>query len=285
MLAEAQQHCADLARAHARDQWLGALYAPPDRRGALMALASFDVEIRQARLRARDPNLAALRLAWWRGVVRGERDEEAAGNPVAVALRAAIDAFALPSEALEAMLDAKLQEIAPQDDFTLIAFEAFAEESEGARIKVASRICAEGLDLDSAGAHAPAGLALALVSMLLALPGKAGAAPTLFPTDVATGQGASRRDFDARNASAGVIAACSELRMLGQAKLADAEARLRASSPAILPAFIPLGAVRLDLESLKQNAKMPFDPPRQASPLRRQWAIWWWARRWYTPTH
>ena len=195
----------------------------------MFALASFDFEIREARLRARDPNLAALRLAWWRGVVRGERDEEAAGNPVAVALRAASKTFNLPDEALEAMLDARLQEIASQDDFTLAAFEALAAESEGAPLRLASRICAGGEDLDSAGVHAPAGMALALARMLLALPGKSGATPTVFPIDVASRHGASKSDIDARKASAAVAAACAELRALARAQLVEAEARLRAS--------------------------------------------------------
>jgi phytoene synthase len=278
-LAEARKHCAELARANARDQWLGALYAPPEARDALLALASFDHEIRQARQRARDPNLAAVRLAWWRGAVRGERDEEAAGNPAALALRAAVEAFALRRDWLEAMLDARLQEMAPQDDFTLAAFEAFAEESEGARLRLASWISGGGKDLDAASAHAPAGMALALTRMLGALPFRAGAAPTLFPVDVAARHDATVQDIDARRASAGVVAASAELRARAREKLAEAERRLKASPPAILPAFVPLGALRLDLDRLERNAAAPFDPPGEASPLRRQWAIWRWAQR------
>ena len=72
-LADAYEHCAVLARAHARDQWLGALYASANARGALFALASFDYEIRHALKRARDPNLTAIRLAWWREVISGDR--------------------------------------------------------------------------------------------------------------------------------------------------------------------------------------------------------------------
>ena len=106
-------------------------------------------------------------------------------------LRAAIDAYALPRAWLEAMLDARLQEIAPQDDFNLAAFRAFADESEGARLRLAARIAAGGDDLDQADAHAPAGMALALTRMLGELPFKAGAAPTLIPADVAARHGAS----------------------------------------------------------------------------------------------
>jgi phytoene synthase len=278
-LGEANRYCAALARASARDQWLGALYADASARDALCALAAFDYEIRQAPMRARDPNLAAMRLAWWRGAIAGERQDEAAGSPVALALSAAIDTYALPLASLEAMLDARLQEIAPQDDFNLAAFRAFADESEGARVRLASLIAAGGVDLDQASAHAPAGMALALTRMLGQLPFKAGSAPTLIPADVAARAGASAADLDARRASAGVIAACAELRAIARDELAKTERRLKASSPSILPAFAPLAPLRLDLDRLDRNAASPFDPPREVSPLRRQWTIWRWARQ------
>ena len=278
-LGEANRYCAALARAQNRDQWLGALYAEASARDALNALAAFDHEIRHALSRARDPNLAAMRLAWWRGAVAGERQDEAAGNPVALALSAAIEGYALPVASFEAMLDARLQEIAPQDDFNLAAFRAFADESEGARLRLAALIAAGGVELDQADAHAPAGMALALTRLLGQLPFKAGSAPTLIPADVAARHGATADDFAARRASAGVIAACAELRSLASDELAEAERRLHGADPAILPAFIPLGPVRLDLDRLDRNAARPFDPVGEVSPLRRQWAIWRWARR------
>ena len=277
-LADAIEYCAQLAREHARDQWLGALYASPAVRSALFALASFDFESRQALKRTRDPNLTAIRLAWWREVIAGERQAEAAGNPIALALRAATDAYALPQTWLEAMLDARLQEIAPQDDFSHVAFRAFADESEGARLRLASRIAAGGQDLDQSDAHAPAGMALALSRLLRELPFKAGSAPTLVPTDVAARHGVSIADFDARRTTPGVLAACGELRGLARDELAEAERRLKSSSPAILPAFIPLAPLRLDLDRVDRGADRPFDYRGEVSLLRRQWAIWRWAR-------
>ena len=177
------------------------------------------------------------------------------------------------------MLDARLQEIAPQEDFNLIAFRAFADESEGARLRLAARIAAEGQDLDPADAQAPAGMALALTRLLKELPFKAGSAPTLIPTDVAARHDVSVEDFDARRVSPGVLAACTELRGLARDELAEAERRLRSSSPAILPAFIPLAPLWLDLDRLDRNADRPFDDLSEVSPLRRQWAIWRSARK------
>ena len=278
-LAEAHKHCAALAREHAHDQWLAALYASAAGRDGLLALASFDHEIRQVGLRARDLNLAAMRLAWWRGVVRGERELEAAGSPVALALRAAMADFALPVDLIEAMLDARLQAMAPERSFDLAAFEAYAANREGARLRLASQIAAGGADFDAVGAHAPAGLALALTQTLADLPFRAGAGPTLIPVDVAARHGASGRDFDTRRTTEGVIAASAEMRVLALQSLAEAETRLKSAPQAILPAFAPLGALRLDLDRLERNANRPFELAGEASPFRRQWAIWRWARR------
>jgi 15-cis-phytoene synthase len=86
-------------------------------------------------------------------------------------------------------------------------------------------------------------------------------------------------DFDARRVSPGVLAACTELRGLARDELAEAERRLRSSSPAILPAFIPLAPLWLDLDRLDRNADRPFDDLSEVSPLRRQWAIWRSARK------
>ena len=251
----------------------------PSARDALFALAAFDHEIRQARTRARDPNLAALRLAWWRERRRGEREEEAAGNPVALALRAAIDGFSLPRAELEAMLDARLQEIAPQDDFDLAAFRAFADESEGARLRLAARICAGGADLDAADAHAPAGMALALTRMLDRAAGEGGRGADALSRRRRGAPRRERRRLRRPPRERGVVAACAELRALARDELAEAERRLQGAARAILPAFVPLGALRLDLDRLERNAARPFDAVGEASPLRRQWAIWRWARR------
>ena len=61
---------------------------------------------------------------------------------MALALRAAMADFALPVDALEAMLDARLQAMAPERSFDLAAFEAYAANSEGARLRLASQIAA-----------------------------------------------------------------------------------------------------------------------------------------------
>lgn len=278
-LSAAFEACAASAREHARDQWLGALFAPAAARDGLNALAAFNLELDQATRRARDPNLAAIRLAWWREAALGAREAEAAGNPAALAMRATMRTFALPDALVESMVDARLTEISPPEPFLLSAFEDYAATGEGARLDLAARIACLGEDIDRSEAREPAGVALALVRMLATLPFTAGARPPLFPVDVLEHHGGAIGDIDGRRAGPGVVAACERLRALAGERLVEAERRLKGSPAAVASAFVPLGALRLDLDGLARNAARPFDPAAPAPAWRRQWAIWRWTRR------
>ena len=153
-------------------------------------------------LRPRDPPGARARpRSQSRGdaarlVARTSSAASATRRPRAIRSRSRSAPRSTPSRCrateLEAMLDARLEEIAPPDDFDLAAFEDYAGESEG-RAAPARRADLRRRERDSTRreAHAPAGLALALTRMLVALPAKAGAAPTLFPVDA---RAAPRRD-------------------------------------------------------------------------------------------
>jgi phytoene synthase len=272
-------HCETLARQYARDEWLAALFAPEAARPGLHALSAFEYELRGIAARARDPHAAALRLAWWRESMLGERDEEAWGSPVASAIIAAAKTYALPRASLEDMTDAALEAAAGEDIADMAAFGAYAARSESARLRLAARIAAQGRDDETASAEEPAGIALSIVRTLLDLPRAGEAATLLIPRDMLANRQAKPDDVRARRATPGVIAALGDLRGLARDALVDAEKRLTGASPAVLPAFAPLGPLRLDLARLKRGAANPFAPPRQVAPWRRQWAIWRWARR------
>src|SRR5690349_19421999 len=82
---------AALVRRHDRDRYQTALFAPADRREALLALYAFNYEIARVRETVTQPMLGQIRLQWWREVL----DTAYAGTPprnhsVAIALTAAI---------------------------------------------------------------------------------------------------------------------------------------------------------------------------------------------------
>ncbi|WP_245490156.1 squalene/phytoene synthase family protein, partial [Mesorhizobium sp. M2A.F.Ca.ET.015.02.1.1] len=62
----------DAVRAADHDRYLSALYAPADKRGALLALYAFNAEIAGVRDRIHEPLPGEVRLQWWRDVVAAD---------------------------------------------------------------------------------------------------------------------------------------------------------------------------------------------------------------------
>jgi len=92
--------------------------------------------------------------------------------------------------------------------FQHVAFRAFADESEGARLRLASRIAA-GTGSRSGGRARARRHGAGATRLFRELPFKAGSTPTLIPTDVAARHSVSVADFDAPARESGVLAACA----------------------------------------------------------------------------
>src|SRR6201993_4547541 len=82
------QAIAALVRRHDPDRFLTALFAPPDRRDALLTLYAFNHELARAREVVSEPPLALLRLQWWREVVEGAARRHEVAEPLAAAIDA-----------------------------------------------------------------------------------------------------------------------------------------------------------------------------------------------------
>ena len=94
---------AALVRRHDPDRFLTTLFAPPERRDALLTLYAFNHELARAREVASEPPLALIRLQWWRDVVTGEHKR----HEVATPLTDAIVAGALDPTFLLPIIDAR----------------------------------------------------------------------------------------------------------------------------------------------------------------------------------
>src|SRR5664279_648872 len=101
------EHCAALVREFDRDRFLATLFAPAQHRDALFALYAFNVEITRVRELARQPMPGEIRLQWWREMLSGERDGEAAAHPVAAALRATLAQHGFVVAPLLELIDAR----------------------------------------------------------------------------------------------------------------------------------------------------------------------------------
>jgi len=100
---------ATLVRRHDPDRFLTALFAPPDRRDALLTLYAFNHELARAREAVSEPPLALIRLQWWREVVEGARRRHDVAGPLGEAL----DAGRLNQGDLSTMIEGREAEAEP----------------------------------------------------------------------------------------------------------------------------------------------------------------------------
>jgi 15-cis-phytoene synthase len=98
---------AALVRRHDPDRFLTALFAPPDRRDALLVLYALNHELARAREVASEPPLALIRLQWWREVIEGEYKR----HEVATPLIAAMQSGALQPARLLPLIEARETEV------------------------------------------------------------------------------------------------------------------------------------------------------------------------------
>lgn len=240
-----------IVRERDRDRYLSSFFAPDDKRPHLLALYAFNAEVSRVREVVSDPTIGMIRLQWWRDTLDAIYDGAgAAGHPVAEALAAAIAAGGLPKQALADLVTAHEFDLYQDQMPDLTALEAWLGETSSRLIQMAAMI----LDRD----HAPqaseaAGLGGVAHGLALLLGDPRHRGPFLPPgMDVA-----------------GAIAH-------GQKRLGEALALLPAVPKPLLPAFLPLSLTGL---YLKRIAAAP-DAPLAVSPLRRQFTMWWTARRW-----
>jgi phytoene synthase len=266
------QHCAALVREADQDRYLAALFAPAEHRDALFALYAFNVEISRIRDLAREPMPGEIRLQWWREVLSGERESEAAAHPVAAALREALGRYGLLAAPLLQMLDAHAFDLYDEPMATVDALELYAIQTQSPLFALASGILGGGktpadlFTLDASVAFAIAGL--------LTRFGRHAARKQIYvPVEVLQRQKIGPGDIYTERSSAPLLAALADMRKLAREHFGKAETKLAAAPAEILPAFLPLATVGPTLRRMDCAGYDPFTFQPMA-PWRRQWALW-----------
>lgn len=172
----------DFVRRHDPDRFLTALFAPSDRRGALLALYAFNHELARAREAVSEPALAMIRLQWWREVVEGTEKR----HEVATPLTAAIRAGALARHDLLDLIDAR--EIEAEAAIpTLQAWRDYIGGTAGGLAVAAARL----LGAPEPERLRPLGAAYGVAGLLRSVPAQARQGRCLLPEDMLAEQGLS----------------------------------------------------------------------------------------------
>ena len=264
-------YCAALVREADRDRYLATLFAPAEHRDALFSLYAFNVEIARVRDAAREPLPGEIRLQWWREMLAGERDGEAAANPVAAALRETLARYGFVAPPLVELIDARIFDLYDEPMATVDDFELYAIRTQSPIFAMASGILRSGgapelFTLDASVAYTIGGILRGF--------GHHSARRQLYvPLEVLDRHKAMPADIFAERVSSPLLAALAEMRGIARTHLATAQAKLANAPTEILPAFLPLALVGPQLRRMDSAGYQPFGP-QQIAPWRRQWLLW-----------
>jgi 15-cis-phytoene synthase len=276
-MQDSYSYCEQLVRAADKDRFLATLFAPADRRSHLFALYAFNVEIARVRELVHEPLAGEVRLQWWRDGLEGRSQGEMRANPVSDALLDTIARFKLPTERLVGLIEARTFDLYDDPMASLSELEGYTRSTSSVVIELASAIlCGSELELGETATHA--GIAYAIAGLLRAFPVHAARGQLYLPRDLLERQGIVRQDIYARPATAGLLAALSELRQQARHHLAELDEWRSLVPPEASPAFLPVALVPAILASMERSSYDPFKLV-ELSQWRRQWTLWRAARR------
>lgn len=247
-------------------RYAATLYAPEAGREALAAIWAFDAEIASIPRRVSEPMPGEIRLQWWREVISGERAGEAAANPVAQGLFAAIRTSRLPRSAFDTYLDARVADLYHDPFPDTVSFEAWCGETSGAITQMAVMVLAPGEAERAPDAAGHAGCVLGAAAALRDLAANRRRRKVTVPLDILASCGLDAETFpggtDARHE-----AAVSAMVAFGRdhfSRFAEASVPL---TPACRAAFLPLEAARRDLEAAERDPRGCLDMGLRAPSL------------------
>jgi phytoene synthase len=134
-----QDDIEDPVRRSDPDRWLAAKFmADPAVRADVMAIYAFDHVLARVPFQVSEPLMGEIRLTWWREVLDEIYEARPVrSHPVALALADAVRRRSLVRAPLDAMLESRFDDIAPQPFDNLDAAILYADQTSGAVMQAA----------------------------------------------------------------------------------------------------------------------------------------------------
>ena len=247
---------AAFVRAHDRDRYQTALFAPGARREALFALYAFNYEVARVRESVREPMLGQIRLQWWREVI----DAAYSGAPtrrheVAEPLTATIRDYGLTRQYFDRLIDAREHDLADEPFSDMPALEAYAEATSATLLWLAQEIFG-ARDEPAMMAAREAGIGYALAGLLRAMPFHAATGRCVIPSDLAVRTRLNMADYAARRTTDTLRGAVAEVADTASRHLNASKQYRGYGTSTLLSAVI----ARHYLSRLARAAHDPFAP-------------------------
>jgi 15-cis-phytoene synthase len=261
-----------LVKAHDYDRYISVLFAPASKREALFALYAFDAEVSRIADLVRDPMPGEIRLQWWRDVVNGERDGEAAGHPVASELLKTIDQCKLPRSAFGAYCEARVFDFYNDVMPDVTALEAYLGATQSAIIQLASMILDPEAARGVSEAAGHAGVAKGIAMILSHLPRIRRKGQGFLPLTILNAAGLSQEEFLIEPSAAAGKRLVEAMAALGHEHMEKFRSASKGAAASLKPAFSPLATVNRQLKVFETLID-PLRSSRAPSQLARLWDV------------
>jgi phytoene synthase len=261
-----------LVRRFDRERFVTALFAPPARRDALMALYAFNVEVARVRESVTDPMAGMIRLQWWRDILTAVGEGRSmGGGPVVDGLAVALGG--LDPAPLHRLLDARQSDLDPDNPRDLAAAEDYAAATGGGLAQMAARLLGADDEASQVAAR-HVGMAWVLLGHVRALGFHLSMGRLTWPEDLLRQAGTSGDAVRAGHAPKAALAAVAQ--GLGEVAVGHlARARAARAPKAAIPALLPAVLAQAHLGRLHRLGWDVFHPVLARSgthPLRLAWA-------------
>ncbi len=184
---DALADCEAAVRRYDPDRYFASLFAPADKRSLLFALYAFNHEIARAAEVANEPFMAQIRLQWWREAIEEALVGRPRAQPAAMGLAELVGRGRVAVAALEAMIDAREEEISAAPFVELAALEQHVAATSGALMRIAAGLLDCEVEADPLARKA--GTAFGLAGILRSIPFHAARGKSFLPTDLLAAEG------------------------------------------------------------------------------------------------
>jgi phytoene synthase len=244
-------------RRHDRDRFVTALFAPAPAREGLLTLYAFNAELARVRENVREAMAGMIRLQWWRDVLNGGRDDEAARHPIAGPLLALKREHDLPLALFERMLEAREKDLLAAPFATREELAAYARDTAGVLAELAALVLGAHDDASRTAARL-VGQAWAATGLLRSLPVHMAQGWVTLPQDLLGRAGSSHDELMAGQTPPAVLAeAVAELAR--QPRLTLTEARRCRPPRRALPVLLQATVATAHLRTLERAGWNAFD--------------------------
>jgi phytoene synthase len=242
-----------LAREQDPDRWLCALFAPPERRDAAMALILLNAELARIPEIVSQPIIGAIRYQWWREAIEGASAGRPRAHPVVQGLVEPLARGWLTAADVEALVDARESDLETLTPENLDELERYAGVTAGQLQALTAKLL--GADERVVEAARRAGTAFGLVGLVRAAAAYARHSRLVLPSDLMASAAVDAEALTARRMSTGLADVVRRVVERAGLLLEPRSHVPRDAVAALLPAVVARDYVR----QIRRNGHDPFE--------------------------